>query len=488
MLRLLALLMLAYRPCSGFGLMAMPPGNGRACRAGMAGHASWACRPIMAETEPERDAIKYFRDPDDAYFEKQQGLPPVDEALVDQLVAERAVMRACRDYESADLVKAKVLEMGVTIVDMRGREAWYVTKRHSRYIGLDEPEPEPPSKPQREFGPRGHDYERVGGGAKGKAGQTSLGAIDEMLAARLMAKLKGNFKRADGKRAELAALGVAICDETKQWRADGLSFGEGKGVECLYERVPGDGDAETTGLDVAPIVSLLVSRTAAKRRRDFVTADAAAEALRTEHSVIVDDKRKTWRVVKLYGGLYRVGSKVGQAEPKIGRLLTRRSERLESHGEGDEEAIRLGEELKLMGVQVDDHRGTWKRPKRSQEEMALVREEMRAREEMASVRGEKLPTATAAAGSNEVQVAPPPEPQPKPEPKPEPPTKAAADVAAEAAPEATEVVEVTTEVTAEVEEAAEAAAVVPEAETSVAGSGEEPKPAAPAGFEWGQVF
>lgn len=440
----------------------------------------------MAETEPERDAIKYFRDPDDAYFEKQQGLPPVNEELVDQLVAERAVMRACRDYESADLVKAKVLEMGVTIVDMRGREAWYVTKRHSRYIGLDEPEPMPPSKPQREFGPRGHDYERVGGGAKGKAGQTSLGAIDEMLAARLMAKLRGNFERADAKRAELEALGVAICDETKQWRADGLPFGQGEGAECSYERIPGDGDAETTGLDVAAIVSLLASRTAAKRRRDFVTADAAAEALRTEHSVVVDDKRKSWRLVKLYGGLYRIGSKVGQAEAKIGRLLSRRSERLESHGEGDEEAIRLGEELKLMGVQVDDRRGTWKRPKRSQEEMAQVREEM------APVRRKKRPTAAAAAGSSEAQVAPPPElepkPEPKAEPKPEPPTEVAADVAAEAAPEATEVVEVTTEVAADVKEAAEAAAVVPEAGLSVAGSGEEPKPAAPAGFEWGQVF
>jgi len=381
-------LLLALVPCHGFTLMARSPCL--SCRhnldpvmvASMPQSTGSVEAPDIlpkTSTEPAREAIKYMRDPDDSYFERQQGLPPVDEELVDRLVAERSVLRANREYEKADVIKAQVVAMGVTIVDMRGRESWYVTKRHSRYIGPDD-EPEEPTKPQeprRDFGPRGHDYARTGGGAKGKAGQTSLGAIDALLSARLMAKLGGNYQRADAKRAELEALGVSVCDRRKQWRADGERFDSES--QNMYTRVPGDGDAEMPELDVAPIDALLALRTAAKRGRDFDAADAAAEALREAHSVIVDDQRKTWRVVKLYGGFYRVGSKVGIAEAKIGSILTRRSDRLQAHGEGDEEAAQLTAELTAMGVQLDERRGTWQRPKRSPEEMARVREEMAAK-------------------------------------------------------------------------------------------------------------
>jgi hypothetical protein len=342
---------------------------------------------MQPASAPEREAIVYFRDHDDAHYERLSGKPPVDEELVNSLVAKRSLLRAQRRYDEADVVKAAVVAMGVTIVDMRGREAWYVTPRHSRYVD-DQPEisqAEATKKPWRDLGPRGHDYSRTGGGAKGKAGQVSLGKIDDLLAARLMAKLRANFELADAKRDELESLGVIVCDETKQWRADGLPFEsalaaakEAAAAADEYVRGPGDGDADAPDLDTSLIMSLLTARLTAKRRRDFARADAITATMRAEHSVVVDDRRKAWRVVRLYGEYHRVGGKVGKAEPKIGALLTkltacRQPWWSEEPGAAEAEADSILSELAAMGVQVDERSKTWKRPRRTNEEMAAAK-------------------------------------------------------------------------------------------------------------------
>ena len=148
---------------------------------------------VHAQSEPAaaaREPIAYYRDPDDAYFEKLAKLPPVDEAAVDALVAERSRLRAALEYDAADAVKAQILALGVTVVDVRGQEAWYVTPRHSRTLEAAEAaeveegraaSASPRRKGGRDLGPRGHDYERTGGGAKGKAGQVSLGEVGRRL-------------------------------------------------------------------------------------------------------------------------------------------------------------------------------------------------------------------------------------------------------------------------------------------------------------------
>lgn len=148
---------------------------------------------VHAQSEPAaaaREPIAYYRDPDDAYFEKLAKLPPVDEAAVDALVAERSRLRAAFEYDAADAVKAQILALGVTVVDVRGQEAWYVTPRHSRTLEAAEAaeveegraaSASPRRKGGRDLGPRGHDFERAGGGAKGKAGQVSLGEVGRRL-------------------------------------------------------------------------------------------------------------------------------------------------------------------------------------------------------------------------------------------------------------------------------------------------------------------
>jgi len=366
---------------------------------------------VHAQSEPAaaaREPIAYYRDPDDAYFEKLAKLPPVDEAAVDALVAERSRLRAAFEYDAADAVKAQILALGVTVVDVRGQEAWYVTPRHSRTLEAAEAaeveegraaSASPRRKGGRDLGPRGHDFERAGGGAKGKAGQVSLGEVDRRLAARLAAKLRGRYSDADAElealesRREspraahseqavgptlprrlfaaslhggawceqaLEALGIRVCDATKRWRADGEAFGSG------YERTVGDGDEDVPALDTAPIEQLLLARARAKQARDFGKADALRGELRAAHSVIVDDQRRAWRRVRLYGDYYRVGPRVGKAEPKIGKLLTTLSQAASG------ERAALLEELGAMGVQVDEGRGTWRRPRRTPEELAAA--------------------------------------------------------------------------------------------------------------------
>jgi len=151
-----------------------------------------------------------------------------------------------------------------------------------------------------------------------------------------------------------------VCDATKRWRADGEAFGSG------YERTVGDGDEDVPALDTAPIEQLLLARARAKQARDFGKADALRGELRAAHSVIVDDQRRAWRRVRLYGDYYRVGPRVGKAEPKIGKLLTTLSQAASG------ERAALLEELGAMGVQVDEGRGTWRRPRRTPEELAAA--------------------------------------------------------------------------------------------------------------------
>ena len=71
-----------------------------------------------------------------------------------------------------------------------------------------------------------------------------------------------------------------------------------------------DGAASGGGVDVAAVEALLEARGQAKLSKDYESADALVETLRSAHGVVLDDKRRTWRVVVQYGGYYRVGPQV----------------------------------------------------------------------------------------------------------------------------------------------------------------------------------
>jgi len=108
---------------------------------------------------------------------------------------------------------------------------------------------------------------------------------------RLDAKLQKDFAAADDYLAQLARVGVAVNDGTKEWRADGLPFVRG------YRRVGAGGQR-----DAAEIDAMLLERSAARKARDYGTADAILDELALRFGVTVDDVEKTWSTGGHNGG------------------------------------------------------------------------------------------------------------------------------------------------------------------------------------------
>ena len=107
------------------------------------------------------------------------------------------------------------------------------------------------------------------------------------------------------------------------------------------------------------MLELIASRAAAKKERDYPTADAAAAALLELHGVVLEDKRGTWRVVQLLSGFYRVGPtpepRTADAVPPLLAALAAARE----DGANREANARL-DELEDLGVSVDEPGRTWR--------------------------------------------------------------------------------------------------------------------------------
>ena len=225
---------------------------------------------------------------------------------------------------------------------------------------------------QTPYGILGHDYERL------HADDQPLSAddfepINGLLAARVEAKRYRRYDEADELLAMLNNLGVTVDDQAKMWRADGQPFDP-----TVWTRIAGDGDVNAgdayddeygdsniidsnVDVDVPAVEALIASRGEAKKVKDYETADALATQLRSEYKVVLDDKRRTWRVVVEFGGYYRVGPKVDPFTTKqVGDLLERRTEH--KLRKEYEEADAIHAELTEMGIVLDTRTCTWKRP------------------------------------------------------------------------------------------------------------------------------
>jgi len=132
--------------------------------------------------------------------------------------------------------------------------------------------------------------------------------------------------------------------------ACGFGFGDCVIMELLREK----GQVPT----LEPLIDFVVMAFNAEMRPGQVSL---AATLREAHSVVLDDKRRRWRVVVEYGGYYRVGPKVDPFTTKqVGDMLERRS--AHQAKKEYEEADRLHAELTEMGIVLDTRLKTWKRP------------------------------------------------------------------------------------------------------------------------------
>ena len=184
------------------------------------------------------------------------GARGVDVDAVEALLEERSRMRERRMFNEADELRERLqAEHGVTVSDKDGE--WRVAggarsdgrepeRRASRpsfdqgpgaTVGPPDVGPMPAvMRAQTEYGILGHDYTRVAADA------TPLSAddfepINGLLAARLVAKRQRRYDEADALKEMLADLGVAVDDNARMWRADGVAFDP-----KAWTRIAGDGD------------------------------------------------------------------------------------------------------------------------------------------------------------------------------------------------------------------------------------------------------
>ncbi|GAX13955.1 hypothetical protein FisN_5Lh138 [Fistulifera solaris] len=254
---------------------------------------------------------------------------------VNALLQERADARSQRNFDVADKLKEQLLrEHGVRVLDREsiwrsgcsesGSGSKFGRQRESR--GKDPMTRRPDSRRStlgRDFGPKGHDYRRVGTTVENE------NEIDAALAERLQCKLNRNFRRADEIQFDLMTRNVFINDGTKEWRGDGKAFdtttdtpnrngakerrGDFRAFETRADEPSRNGRAAQPyapspprtysqsphseySEDLPRIEELVAQRAEAKAISDFRTADAIREELRSVHNVIINDRLLLWSV------------------------------------------------------------------------------------------------------------------------------------------------------------------------------------------------
>ena len=163
-------------------------------------------------------------------------------------------------------------------------------------------------RPKQNFGVNGHDYKQTKESGPNTSGFSEQ-EIHNMLAERLVAKLSRDFGTADSIQTDLVARGVFVHDGTKEWRFDGVPYGNFNERDRRGQpgRMDDSRSSRDNNRDVAYVKSsfsapieggvkdelidgLVQERLNYKASRNFDKADAIREGLRTKFNVLIDDR------------------------------------------------------------------------------------------------------------------------------------------------------------------------------------------------------
>lgn len=254
----------------------------------------------------------------------------VDVAAVERLIGDRTAARRANDFDAADEIRAELLNAhGVQVWDKErvwktgcsvggsggGNRRFGNNDNNSRDSsrggrGRDGPAAGRRPRPPKDFGPTGHDY-AMAPDAGPIVSDLSEREIDELIAARLQAKMSRNFEQADQLQSELTNAGVFVHDGSKEWRADGVMFGDyangdrpgrERGSRNSERNQPFEQSTYSTGLNslseeqISDINALVSRRAGAKLSRNYKTADKIRDELKDDFNVFVDDRLKQWSV------------------------------------------------------------------------------------------------------------------------------------------------------------------------------------------------
>lgn len=254
-----------------------------------------------------------------AYERDRDDNAQVDVARVQQMVTERAELRAARDFDGADALRDELSAMGVTIFDRE--RTWSASANEGYGSGR-------PARGRGGFEQRGGRERRGSGGGRGEyvrqAGDDApidVTAVTLLVNERAELRAARDFEGADAVRDELQQMGVIVHDREMEWfvaggrgggrgggyesrgggrngftdsRGGGRGFGRSNGYDAeerTYQRAADD----TEPIDVARVEALIAQRSELRAARDFAGADAVRAELQ-DMGVTVFDRDFKWFV------------------------------------------------------------------------------------------------------------------------------------------------------------------------------------------------
>ena len=280
----------------------------------------------------------------------------VDEAAVNQLLNERLAARMRRDFDAADAIRDQLLNqhsVGVFDKDKTWRTGCSSSgsgmqrrggereQRVSRQSGGGRQQ----RSPKQFFGPNGHDYEQSTDAGPNQS-HLDESRIHELLAGRLQAKLSRDFSVADDIQSQLLSAGVFVHDGMKEWRADGVPFGDVSKADGRPGRTTGSRSDRnqpyqrsqysqdlSAGISGSLIDKILQERLRFKQERDYDKADAIIEGLKTKYSVFVDDRLREWSVGGDFGEVHNAQREMSTSIRQRGYVKSPESLTLSSEDE-----------------------------------------------------------------------------------------------------------------------------------------------------------
>eukprot|EP00526_Cylindrotheca_closterium_P007694 CAMPEP_0113638218 /NCGR_PEP_ID=MMETSP0017_2-20120614/20011_1 /TAXON_ID=2856 /ORGANISM="Cylindrotheca closterium" /LENGTH=668 /DNA_ID=CAMNT_0000549295 /DNA_START=47 /DNA_END=2053 /DNA_ORIENTATION=- /assembly_acc=CAM_ASM_000147 len=291
----------------------------------------------------------------------------VDLDEVNYLLAERLSYRRTRRFEEADAIRDELLDKhGVMVRDKESTwrsgcsrsgsgQSWGRGER-TRNDGRGGTR----GRPNRNFGPNGHDY-NLAADAGPNSSSLSDQEIHQMLAERLECKLNRDYQTADGIQDDLRNAGIAINDKRKLWRADGAMFDD-SAFRKYYKSSFSEATEDTDQIQV-----MIDDRSKAKVKRQYQEADDIRDTLLNEYDVTINDRLAEWSVGGDFGEMERSnknrgfekapGSPVTENDDEIQQMLDDRDAARKDRDFDTADSLR--DELKDMGVYIDDRKRQW---------------------------------------------------------------------------------------------------------------------------------
>jgi cysteinyl-tRNA synthetase len=290
---------------------------------------------------------------------------PLSDTEIHAKIAERLQCKMRRDFSRADAIQSEFESLGIKVHD--GMKQW---RADGETFG-DYASDRGPGRTMGSRNDRNRPYEK----SSHSQDTTDADEIQALVDERAEAKKTRSYDVADEIREELKRdFNVEIDDKSRQWSVGGGFGMPDRGMDRRdrfppYEMSPSSEVSE----DAGTIQGLVEQREAARKDRDYDTADDIKDELRDSYNVVVDDKRRQWSI----GGEFRGGELRGSApatfadyvrrgggvlteeiEAVILSLIDERNDakRDKNFGLADSIRDRLTEEFK---VRVDDRSREW---------------------------------------------------------------------------------------------------------------------------------